>query len=142
MPRKRKAGLERRQIDPSAADTLLRTGWDFFGDLERAGIAGRAEDGGQVIFDEAWLKAAWKERRSAVMEDDRLQHGLFHRPRYWWRYEAEEDAPDDYLRGGTDFERGAQKRWLLAHPEFLTVDEKQALEAHRRHSNGQTQEDE
>jgi hypothetical protein len=138
MGRKLQAsGKPRRDIDPTKADMLLRTGRDYLGQLKNTGITEQATSGHQIILDEDWLHAAWQVRREAVLQQDREQHGAFHRPWAFWRYEVEEDAPD-YSASNRD----GHKRWLLENPQYLTVEEQRMIEATKLAMNGQTQENE
>jgi hypothetical protein len=137
MPREHRLGKQRRQIDPSRADTLLKFGFDYFGDLVQAGILDRDER----VLDEAWLANAWEERRDVLMEQDRARYGLFHRCWGWFEYESAEET-NSYREEGCLHDTEKIKQWLLEHPRYLTREEKQALEATKLAANGKDTEDE
>jgi len=140
MPRKHRSGMQRRTVNEMALKLFLRSGWDFLHLLPE--LVHEAEDGAHVMVDEPFFRQAWHELREQVLEDDRAHHGLFHRPWAFWRYEAKTERPNEYKADGCTYDRDAHGRWLRAHPQFLTPEEKLADEAKRLQSNGHAKEHE
>ena len=119
MPRKKVVAKARKGfVFDTYHRVQLRAGHDFF----KRGFGPLFNSDGmenQEVLRE--MEMVWRDPsiRETVLQDDFDQHGPFHRPYSWWKFEKKIDPPHD---------KDGQKKWLIEHPEFLTNEEKGILQ--------------